>query len=106
MALNTYMVNPSLWKESSSPKKKNWVSKDEMATEPLRNKKTKVISPKRQLFENKFEDHMKKKFVDQELQEKELPKRDKFDTITKVHGSKNTIVEKRKQADELLKKVA
>lgn len=82
--LNTYMVNPSLWKEAASPKKKNWVNKDEIATEPQRNKRTKVISPKRQLFENKFEDHMKKKFVEEALVEEPPQKRDKFDTITKV----------------------
>ena len=30
--LNSYMVNPSLWREAGSPKKKNWVNKDDVAT--------------------------------------------------------------------------
>lgn len=104
--LNTYMVNPSLWKEAASPKKKNWVNKDEIAGEVQRNKRTKVISPKRQLFENKFEEHMRKKMVEEPLVEVPPSKRDKFDTITKVHGSQNTIVAKRAKEDEMLREMA
>ena len=85
--LNSYMVNPSLWREAGSPKKKNWVNKDDVATSQQRNKRTMVISPKRQLFENKFEDHMKSKYVEKPLEAVPPSLRDKFDTITKVTGS-------------------
>jgi hypothetical protein len=104
--LNTYMINSSLYREAGSPKKKNWVNKDEVASSPTRNKRTMVISPKRQLFENKFEDHMRSKYIEQPLVHIPPQKRDKFDTITKVEGSQNTIVQKRKEEDEELKRVA
>lgn len=100
------MVNPSLFREASSPKKKNWVSKDDIGGGAQRNKRTMVISPKRQLFENKFEEHMKKKFVEEALVEVPPQKRDKFDTITKVEGSRNTIVEKRLEEDRVLRETA
>ena len=49
---------------------------------------------------------MKSKYVDRALEEQPPSLRDKFDTITKVHGSRNTIVKKRQDEDEKLRKLA
>ena len=67
----------------------------------------KILSPKRQKFENNFEKHMHERYVEKPTnavpeQLKELEQPPPFDTTTRYSGSLNTNVQKRIDRDEFL----
>ena len=65
-------------------------------------KKPKVVSPRRQQFETKFEKYFIQKHVDESFVEKPEAPLSKFDTITKADGSLNQKMKQRldREAEE------
>jgi len=60
----------------------------------------KILSPKRQKFENNFEKHMHERYVEKPVEQlpedlKKLEERPDFDTVTRYEGSLNRNVENR-----------
>lgn len=67
----------------------------------------KILSPKRQKFENNFEKHMHERYVEKPVtqipeQMKKLEQPPPFDTTTRYEGSLNKTVEAKKTTKEFL----
>ncbi len=100
------MINSSLCHEGSPSKKREKNNEDgDDSRKKSKQKRPKIISPRRQKYETQFEKFFVQRHVEDKLQEKPLQEvkkeNGKFDTITKVVGSLNAkVVEKLKQEVE------
>jgi hypothetical protein len=88
--IDTYMINKNLCHEGSPNKKRN--DQDEGSPNKKdKQKRPKIISPKRQKYETYFEKFMVHKYVEDKIDEKPKYEFDqekyKFDLYTKLEGS-------------------
>ena len=96
--LQTFIVQQGMFPFDDDEAKKKKTSNSPGSPQPdvQAQQRKKILSPRRQRFETKFEGYVTKKFVDDRLLEQPAPEMD-FDTTTKPEGTMNVKVNEKLQ---------
>lgn len=95
--LNTFMIQEGMCANNS--KKRSTSGSGSPKPDVQAQQRKRILSPRRQRYETKFENYVTKKFVDDKLEETAPPMLD-FDTTTKPEGTVNAKVNAKIEFEE------
>lgn len=107
MNMDTFMIQEGMTgqvKKKSVPGESLELS-PQVSVQALQRKK--ILSPKRQKFENQFESHMNERYVEKPTREvpdalKQMEHPPPFETVTRYEGSKNATVQQRTEVKQFM----